>query len=64
LYLCYNGDGWRQFGSRYSLDYTPFILVILGLYFKDKLPRAVIWLAGAAFVINLWGVVWWRVFKW
>ncbi len=64
LYLCYNGDGWRQFGSRYSLDYTPFILVILGLYFKDKLPRAVIWLAGAAFVINIWGVVWWRVFKW
>jgi len=64
LYLCYNGDGWRQFGSRYTLDYAIFILVILGLYFKDNLPKAFIWLAGAAFAINVWGVVWWRVFKW
>ena len=24
-------DGWRQFGSRYTLDYTPFLIVALAL---------------------------------
>jgi hypothetical protein len=64
LYLCYNGDGWRQFGSRYSLDYTPFVLIVLGLYFRDRLPRIVYPLAIAAFAINVYGVIWWRVLGW
>ncbi len=64
LYLCYNGDGWRQFGSRYSLDYTPFILVVLAIYFRDKLPRLVPVLAVFAFAINLYGCIWWRINGW
>lgn len=64
LYLCYNGDGWRQFGSRYSLDYTPFILVVLGIYFKHRLPWPIFPLAFLAFAINLYGCIWWRVLGW
>jgi hypothetical protein len=64
LYLCYVGDGWRQFGARYSLDYTPFLLAALGIYFRDRLPAMVPKLAVLAFAINIWGVAWWRILGW
>lgn len=64
LMLCRPADGWRNFGARYSLDYTPFIIMVLGLYFKDRLPRTLLWLAGASIVINVWGVAYWRILNW
>ncbi|MBI6545391.1 MAG: hypothetical protein HY692_01270 [Cyanobacteria bacterium NC_groundwater_1444_Ag_S-0.65um_54_12] len=64
LYLLYFWDGWRQFGARYSLDYTPFILIILGLYLKNNPTRCFQLLAVAAFLVNLWGIAYWRLSGW
>ena len=37
--LLYFGVGFSQFGYRYSLDFLPFLLLILLPTFKNSLPR-------------------------
>ena len=64
LYLVYFWDGWRQFGARYTLDYTPFILVLLGLYIKDKATWTLKALVVASVLINIWGMAYWRLSGW
>jgi len=64
LYLLYFWDGWRQFGSRYTLDYTPFLIVALAL--KNDLPEGRRgWLFPALVLLsvamNVWGTWFWRV---
>ncbi|HZR81794.1 MAG TPA: hypothetical protein VFD92_11910 [Candidatus Binatia bacterium] len=67
LYLCYFWDGWRQFGCRYTLDFTPFLIVALALRNDDRpglwrwpLPVLVI----ASVAVNAWGAWWWRAHRW
>ncbi|MEB3238304.1 MAG: hypothetical protein VKO64_11860 [Candidatus Sericytochromatia bacterium] len=64
LYLVYFGDGWRQFGARYSLDYTPWLIVALACAWPRRLPAWTLGLGIVAAVINLWGVAWWLVHRW
>lgn len=65
LYLFYFWDGWRQFGSRYTLDFTPFLMVALALR-ND--PRAGQWrwpwpaLIAISIAINVWGIWYWKSF--
>jgi len=63
LYLVYFWDGWRQFGSRYTLDYAPFLIVALALR-NDPRPSARRWPFPAAVLssvaVNLWGVWFWH----
>jgi hypothetical protein len=56
--LLYYNTGWVQFGYRFSLDYLPllFVLLAVGLRRITSLLKAAI---AAAWLINLWGVVWW-----
>ena len=50
----YQNSGWFQFGFRFSLDYTPYLFVLLALGGR-KLTR-VFWLAALAGVaVNAWG---------
>lgn len=63
LYLCYFWDGWRQFGSRYTLDFTPFLIVALALRNDDRpglwrwpLPALVL----LSIAVNVWGTWFWR----
>jgi len=63
LYLCYFWDGWRQFGSRYTLDFTPFLLVALALRNDERqgrwrwpLPALVV----LSIAVNAWGTWYWR----
>lgn len=63
LYMFYFWDGWRQFGSRYTLDYTPFLIVALAL--RNDPPegeRAWLYPALVAFsvAVNAWGVWYWH----
>ena len=64
LYLCYFWDGWRQFGSRYTLDFTPFLIVALALR-NDPRPGLRTWLlpllVTLSVLVNLWGAWFWRV---
>lgn len=63
LYLCYFWDGWRQFGSRYTLDFTPFLIVALALR-NDERPGLWRWplpaLVLLSIAINVWGTWYWR----
>ncbi|MEW6268525.1 MAG: hypothetical protein AB1689_04415 [Thermodesulfobacteriota bacterium] len=63
LYLCYFWDGWRQFGSRYTLDFTPFLIVALALR-NDARPGLRGWplpaLVLLSIAINVWGTWYWR----
>jgi hypothetical protein len=63
LYLCYFWDGWQQFGSRYTLDFTPFLMVALALKNDDR-PGVWRWLflllIALSIAVNVWGVWWWQ----
>ena len=65
LYLTYFWDGWRQFGSRYTLDFTPLLIVALALR-NDPRPgiRTWVWPLGVVLccAINLWGIWYWQTF--
>jgi hypothetical protein len=55
--LFYQNTGYMQFGFRFSLDYTPYLVLLLGLSgwsFRKPLVQA---LVGAAVVVNTWGAL-------
>jgi hypothetical protein len=50
----YQNSGWFQFGFRFSLDYTPYLIVLLALGGR-KFTR-VFWLAAlGGIAVNAWG---------
>lgn len=50
----YQNSGWYQFGFRFSLDYTPYLIVLLAL--GNRPFTRVSWLAALAGVaVNAWG---------
>lgn len=63
LYMIYFWDGWRQFGSRYTLDWAPFLIVALALR-NDPREGTRRWVYPALVVlsvaVNVWGVWYWH----
>jgi hypothetical protein len=68
--LMHFSQGWVQFGYRFSLDATPFALVLVALGAEWVIGR---WRRGMAIAsgllalsvaINLWGVAWSRLLEW
>lgn len=58
--LAYQNTGYAQFGFRFSLDYTPYLLMLIplgGWSWKKPLPMA---LALACLAVNFWGAVGFR----
>lgn len=58
--LVYQNTGYAQFGFRFSLDYTPYLLLLLplgGWRWGKPLPLA---LALVAVAVNFWGAVGFR----
>ena len=50
----YQNSGWFQFGFRFSLDYTPYLVLLLALGHSER--RRVFWTCAAASVaVNAWG---------
>ncbi|HUM10456.1 MAG TPA: hypothetical protein VLT82_05850 [Myxococcaceae bacterium] len=55
--LFYQNTGYMQFGFRFSLDYVPYLVLLLGLSgwsFRRPLVQV---LVGAAVVVNTWGAL-------
>jgi len=64
LTLVYFSTGWVQFGYRYSLDWWPFVLVLLAFALEER-PRDVdIVLLAASIAMNWLGTYWVRVLSW
>lgn len=52
-----------QFGYRYALDYSPFLLLLTLIAIGDKLKWHHMTLIGLALLINFWGVLWIHQFE-
>ena len=61
LYLLYFWSGFAQFGVRYTLDFTPFLVILTAIGFGSFLQFPRIPLVVLSVLINLWGVLWWRL---
>ncbi len=50
--------GWAQYGYRYSLDFTPFLLVLVAAAVGRQIRWHHLVLIGAAILVNAWAVLW------
>jgi hypothetical protein len=55
--LFYQNDGYMQFGFRFSLDYTPYLVLLLALGGWSVRGRAFAALAAAGLAVNVWGAI-------
>lgn len=53
--LLYQNDGYMQFGFRFSLDYTPYLLLLFAVGAWSLRSRWVMALAALGVVVNFWG---------
>ncbi len=60
--LLYYVNGTAQFGMRHALDFEPFLLVLMALAVRARMP---VWggiLTGYSIAVGLWGVWYWNTF--
>ncbi len=62
--LMYFNHGWVQFGYRFSLDFTPFLMLLLFRGFEGKMTIGKILLITYSILVNAWGVYWGNVLGW
>ena len=55
--LFYQNTGYMQFGFRFSLDYTPFLLLLFGIGGWSLKNRWVMAAAALGLLVNFWGAV-------
>jgi hypothetical protein len=53
--LFYQNDGYMQFGFRFSLDYTPYLVLLLAVSGWSLKDRLVVALLSLGFAVNFWG---------
>jgi hypothetical protein len=58
--LLYQNDGYMQFGFRFSLDYTPYLLLLFAVGGWSMKSRAVQAVWAFAVLVNFWGAVGFR----
>lgn len=62
--LLYQNDGYFQFGYRFSLDWTPFLFLLLAMGGRPMKSRTFLLLAAASVGMGIWGAAafksgWW-----
>ncbi len=65
--LAHFSQGWVQWGYRFSLDYMPFLLPLVGVgaaRADGRVRTLALVLVGLGTAVNLWGVVWGRILGW
>jgi hypothetical protein len=58
----YYVNGFAQFGMRHALDFEPFLVALIFLAVKERLPRWGMALMGYSMIVGLWGVWFWNSF--
>jgi hypothetical protein len=60
--LFYQNTGYMQFGFRFSIDYTPYLLLLFAIGGWSLRHRAVLAVAAFGVLVNFWGAVAFRGF--
>ena len=60
--LMYQNTGYAQFGFRFSLDYTPYLVLLLAIGGWNLRKPFTMVLLGASLLVNFWGAVAFRGF--
>ncbi len=60
----YQNDGYMQFGFRFSLDYTPYLILLLALGGRPMKSRLFAALALLGIAVNTWGALAFRGYSW
>jgi len=60
--LFYQNTGYMQFGFRFSIDYTPYLLLLFAIGGWSLRHRAVLAAAALGVLVNFWGAVAFRGF--
>lgn len=60
--LFYQNDGYMQFGFRFSIDYTPYLLLLFAIGGWSLRNRAVLATVAFGVLVNFWGAVAFRGF--
>ncbi|MFL5352700.1 hypothetical protein [Archangium sp.] len=55
--LFYQNDGYMQFGFRFSIDYTPYLLLLFAIGGWSLRNRAVLAVVALGVLVNFWGAV-------
>ncbi len=58
----YYVNGFAQFGMRHALDFEPFLVALMFLASKERLPRWSMALIVYSIAVGLWGVWFWNSF--
>jgi hypothetical protein len=58
----YYVNGFAQFGMRHALDFEPFLIALMFLAARERLPRWAMALIAYSVVVGLWGCWFWNVF--
>lgn len=58
----YYVNGFAQFGMRHALDFIPFLVALMMLAAKDKMPRWSYALIAYSIVVGFWGCWYWNTF--
>jgi hypothetical protein len=65
--LAHFSQGWVQWGYRFSLDYMPFLLPLVGIgaaRLDGRIRTVTLLLVGLGTAVNLWGVIWGKILGW
>jgi len=49
--------GWVQFGYRYSLDFLPFLLILIASGMGDRIGKGTVAIVAVSLAVNLWGAL-------
>ena len=60
--IFYYANGASQFGMRHSLDFEPFLFVLIALGIRERIPIWGIILFAYSIAFGFWGLWYWRVF--
>lgn len=58
----YYVNGFAQFGMRHALDFEPFVVALMMLGVRERLPRWGMALIAYSVVVGLWGCWYWQRF--
>lgn len=62
--LIYYFPGWTEFGWKHSVLFTPFLTYLTARGMGEKLNFLKITLILWSIIVQLWGVLWWRIAGW